>query len=183
MNENQTYKDLRYKILIGEEFHNCNFDRAEMLGAEFVECAFYGCNFERALITGASFENCHFFECSFTFSYIFRSQFTYCSLTDCVFDKAMLSTVDFTGTLFKDVEWEGTRINSTPLIIDGIEYPVVALDNGWMHVGCHFAPMKWFYETDERESAKMEGLRARRFWKKNKKWIFDMLVARGLYVI
>lgn len=181
MIENQTYKNLRYKIFVGEEFHNCNFSQAEMLGAEFVECAFYACNFERALLTGTTLENCHFFECSFTYSYIFRSQFKYCSLTDCFFEGAMLSTVDFTGTKFENVEWEGTTINSPPVIIDGIEYPVVALDNGWMHVGCEFNTMKWFYETDERVSARMEGLRARRFWKKNKEWIFHMLKARGLY--
>jgi hypothetical protein len=51
-----------------------------------------------------------------------------------------------------------------------------------MQVGCEFNTYEWFYNTDEKHSARMEGLKARRFWKKNKKWIFDMLEARGLYV-
>lgn len=93
----------------------------------------------------------------------------------------MLSTVDFTGTKFENVEWEGTTINSPPLIIDGIEYPVVALDNGMMHVGCHFAPMKWFFDAPLREAAILEGLRAARFWRKNKAWLLHLLKARGLY--
>jgi hypothetical protein len=94
----------------------------------------------------------------------------------------MLSTVDFTGTDLKNVKWHGTVINSAPLIVEGIEYPIVALDNGYMHVGCEFNTIDWFWKTDEKHSAAMEGLKARRFWKRNKTWIFDMLVARKLYV-
>lgn len=95
---------------------------------------------------------------------------------------ALMSTIDFTGTEFHEVEWrDGTSINSPPIIIDGIEYPVVALDNGYMHVGCEYNTYDWFWNTDEKHSAVMEGLRARRFWKRNKQWIFEMLKARKLY--
>lgn len=95
---------------------------------------------------------------------------------------ALMSTVDFSETEFHEVEWhEGLSINSPPVIIDGIEYPVVALDCGYMHVGCEFNTYDWFWNTDEKHSATMEGLRARRFWKRNKQWIFEMLKARKLY--
>ena len=164
------------------DFHSCDFARADFFGAILIGCDFFRCTFPRAFLTGVRFEHCSFYKCEFDETYIFRSQFKYCGILESSMSGAMLSTVDFTGTDFKDVRWNGTIINSPPLIVDGIEYPVVALDNGHMHVGCEFNTMDWFWNTDEKHSAAMEGLRARRFWKHNKKWIFDMLVARGLYV-
>ena len=165
------------------DFHGCDFTRADFLGAIFKECDFFRCNFTSSFLTGVRFENCTFQYCKFDEAYIFRSQFKNSQLLECSMSDAMLSTIDFTGTDFKEVMWKGHYINSPPLIVEGIEYPVVALDNGWMHVGCEFNTMDWFYNTDEKHSAAMEGLRARRFWKHNKKWIFDMLVARKLYVL
>jgi len=162
-------------------FRNCDFTKAEFLGAIFSDCRFYECKLS-SYLTGVCFEGCFFLDCDFDKAYIFRSQFKKCELTYCSMNDALLSTVDFTGTEFNNIDWNGTTINSPPLIIDGIEYPIVALDNGYMHVGCEFNTMEWFYNTDEKHSAAMEGLRARRFWKQNKKWIFDMLVARKLYV-
>lgn len=163
------------------DFRDCNFEKADFLGAIFTNCDFRRCNFN-SYLTGVRFTNCDFVECEFDNAYIFRAQFKNCDLTLCNMTNALLSTVDFTNTDFEAVCWHGTIINSPPLIVDGIEYPVVALDNGWMHVGCEFNTMDWFWNTDEKYSASMEGLRARRFWKRNKRWIFDMLVARKLYV-
>lgn len=164
------------------EFHDCDFTKADFLGAMLTGCEFYRCKLS-SYLTGVRFSHCLFIECEFDEAYIFRSQFKNCHLISCNMNDAMLSTVDFTGTDFDSISWNGTVIHSAPLIIDGIEYPIVALDNGYMHVGCEFNTMDWFYNTDEKHSAAMEGLRARRFWKHNKKWIFDMLVARKLYVL
>lgn len=165
------------------EFHDCDFEKADFLGAIFENCDFYSCRFDSSYITGVRFRNCNFSECIFDAAYIFRSAIWNCNLIRCSMEDTMLATADFTNTDFEAVRWrDGLYINSAPLIVDGIEYPIVALDNGYMHVGCEFNTMDWFWNTDEKHSAKMEGLRARRFWKKNKQWIFDMLVARKLYV-
>ena len=163
------------------DFHDCDFEKADFLGAIFTNCDFYRCKLN-SYLTGVRFTNCDFIDCEFDEAYIFRTQFKTCDLSCCSMSNALLSTVDFEGTEFRNVRWKGTCINSAPLIVEGIEYPVVALDNGYMHVGCEFNTMDWFWNTDEKHSARMEGLRARRFWKRNKRWIFDMLVARKLYV-
>lgn len=172
--------DFRHSEVVDSSFE-CNLERAEFLGAEFSNCNFTGCNFTSAFLTGVRFTGCIFAECDFDGAYIFRSQFKDCIIKDCVLGDAMLSTVDFTGSTLENVDWRGTPINSAPLIVEGIEYPIVALDNGHMHVGCEYNTYEWFYNTDEKHSARMEGLRARRFWKKNKKWLFFLLEARGLY--
>lgn len=172
--------DFRHSEVANSSFE-CNLERAEFLGAEFFNCTFRKCSFTSAFLTGVRFTGCTFTKCDFDEAYIFRTQFKNCTIEDCVLGQAMLSTVDFTGSTLKNVDWQGTPINSAPLIIDGIEYPLVALDNGHMHVGCEYNTYEWFYNTDEKHSARMEGLRARRFWKRNKQWIFDMLKARGLF--
>ncbi len=173
--------DFSHSEITNSAFIQCNLERAEFLGAEFFNCTFTECNFTSAFLTGVRFTGCSFTKCNFDEAYIFRSQFKNCTIENCALGDAMLSTVDFTGTSLKNVDWRGTPINSAPIIIDGIEYPIVALDNGHMHVGCEYNTYEWFYNTDEKHSARMEGLRARRFWKKNKPWLFFLLEARGLY--
>lgn len=169
------------------EYHNHNFsegrfERADFLGAIFTDCNFSCADFTRAYITGARFENCDFTYAKFHGTYIFSSQFKNCNFTCAEMTDVLLATVDFDNSPFTNVEWQGTLINSPPLLVQGIEYPVTALDNRHMQVGCHFNTMDWFWKADERLAASGEGLRAARFWKNNKKWIFDMLVARKLYV-
>ena len=163
------------------DFYECDFEKADFLGAIFTNCDFHRCNFN-AYLTGVRFINCDFYECNFDEAYIFRAQFKNCDLNEGSMTNALLSTIDFTGTNFINVKWRETVINSPPIIIDGIESPVVALDNGYMHVGCTWGTYEWHWNCPDREVSAMEGLRSRRFWKKNKKWIFDMLEARGLYV-
>lgn len=180
MIENHTFKNMRYEDYTGVVFSNCILKNADMYGAEFSNCTFHGCDLN-AYITGTKFTNCSFTLCEFSHAYIFRSQFKNCVLDSCTMDDTLLSTVDFTGTNFENVHWKGTIINSPPLIIDGIEYPITALDNGWMHVGCEFNTMEYFETRDKRYVASTEGLRSARFWRDNKQWIFDMLRSRGLY--
>ena len=175
-----TREDFSYAEFTNSDFVNCDFSRAELLGATFTDCSFIHCKLS-ALITGTSFEKCEFDDCDFGDAYIFRSQFKSCTILDSSMGECLLSTADFTGSTLNNVDWRGAPINSPPIIIDGIEYPIVALDNGHMHVGCEYNTYEWFYNTDEKHSARMEGLRARRFWKRNKQWIFDMLKARKLY--
>jgi len=174
--------DFSHSTLTNCDFTDVNFSQSEFLGASFLDCEFTVCNFNRALLTGVQFSRCQFNECNFDEAYIFRSQFLACGISGGSMTDTLLSTADFANTNIKSLNWHGTIINSPPLIVDGIEYPVVALDNGYMHVGCEFNTYDWFWNTDEKHSARMEGLKARRFWKKNKLWIFDMLKARGLYV-
>ena len=173
--------DFSFCEVVNVSFSLCNLERVEFLGAEFFNCYFTECNFTSAFLTGVRFTGCTFTKCNFDEAYIFRSQFKNCTIKDCALGEAMLSTVDFTGSTLENVDWRGTPINSAPIIIDGIEYPIVALDNGHMHVGCEYNTYEWFYNTDEKHSARMEGLRARRFWKRNKQWLFSLLEARGLF--
>lgn len=179
--ENFSKMDFSDSEFNGCTFYSCDFTKVDFLGAIFTNCTFSYCNFAGSYITGVRFEYSDIRQCDFDDAYIFRSQFKKCGFYKGSMNCALMSTVDFTGTKIYNLLWNGHPINSPPVIIDGIEYPVVALDNGFMHVGCEYNTMDWFWNTDERHSARMEGLRARRFWKKNKKWIFDMLVARGLY--
>lgn len=173
---------MKYVELADAQYDNYDFDEQSFLGSEFRNCIFLNCSFQQAYLTGTQFIECQFFSCSFNDSYIFRSLFKNCEIIESTFNNAMVSTVDFTGTNFSNVEWlRDCVINSPPVIIDGIEYPVTAFDNGHMQVGCHYASYDWFWNTDDKYSAKLEGLKARRFWKKNKEWIFKMLEARGLY--
>jgi uncharacterized protein YjbI with pentapeptide repeats len=174
---------MKYKIIKNETFDMETFREVSFLGAEFDNCIFMNCDFLEAFLTGVIFRSCEFYGCNFDKAYIFRSQFKDCQLVECSFsEETLMSTVDFSGTTFVEVTYNGLIITKPPLIIDGIEYPIVALDNGHMQVGCEFNTYDWFYETDEKESARMEGLKARRFWKRNKTWIFQMLAARKLYV-
>lgn len=173
---------MKYQEIADAQYDDYDFSEKSFLGSEFRNCVFLNCSFDDAYITGAQFIECQFYSCSFDGAYIFRSQFKKCELVECTFYGALVSTVDFSGTEFRDVKWrEDCLINKPPIIIDGIEYPVTAFDNGHMQVGCHYASYEWFLNTDEKHSAAMEGLKARRFWKRNKQWIFDMLRARGLY--
>jgi uncharacterized protein YjbI with pentapeptide repeats len=174
---------MKFKIIHFETFDGQDFREVSFLGSELNDCVFMNCDFGEALLTGVIFRKCEFYSCNFDGAYIFRSQFRDCQLVDCAFTQnTLMSTVDFSGTEFVDVLYNGLPITKPPLIIDGIEYPIIALDNGYMQVGCHFASYDWFWETDEKHSARMEGLKARRFWIRNKAWIFDMLKARKLYV-
>jgi len=165
----------------GCDFYECDFEKADFLGAIFIDCEFHRCNFN-SYITGTTFKDSEFHECNFDHSYIFRSKFEDCNLNNGSMTDALLSTIDFRNTEFKNVKWRDTYINSPPIIIDGIESPIVALDNGYMHVGCTFDTYEWHWNCPDRDVIAMEGLRSIRFWKQNKKWIFDMLEARGLYV-
>lgn len=173
--------DFSHSELTNCDFADCDLRRSEWLGAVLHGCDFVRCDFRSALLTGVSFESCSFVDCSFDEAYLFRSRMINCGVSGSSMNDAMISTVNFDGTEFHNLHWKGTCINSPPLIVEGIEYPVVALDNGYMHVGCEFNTYDWFWNTDEKHSAAMEGLRARRFWKRNKQWIFDMLKARKLY--
>ena len=175
-------KDFHLAEYHNHDFSESRFERADFLGAIFVDCNFSCADFTRSYITGARFENCDFTFAKFHGTYFFSSQFKNCNFTCADMKDVLLSTVDFTGSSFINVEWQGTLINSPPLLVQGIEYPLTVLDNGYMHVGCEFNTIDWFWKTDEKYSARMEGLRARRFWKKNKQWIFQMLKYRGYYV-
>lgn len=180
MIENHTFKNMRYEEYDGVDFANCFFKNADMFGAEFTNCKFYGCDLN-SYIVGTIFTDCLFVDCEFSNAYIFRSQFKNCTLNECTMDDTLLSTVDFIGTNFSGVHWKGTIINSPPIIIDGIERPITALDSGWMHVGCIYNTMEWFYNVSDREAIEVAGPGGAKFWKKNKDWIFAMLKARGLY--
>ena len=180
-NNDLSRHSFKYSEVSSCEFNECKFAATEFLGSVFNNCTFTNCNLGGAFLTGVVFEECGFVNCYFGHAYIFRSQIKNCTIEGGSLGDAMLSTVDFTGTSLQNVDWRGTPINSAPIIIDGIEYPVVALDNGHMHVGCEYNTYEWFYNTDEKHSARMEGLRARRFWKRNKQWIFQMIESRGLF--
>ena len=161
-------------------FYSCDFDRADFLGAIFTGCDFHQCKLS-SYITGVRFENCSFRECSFDEAYIFSSEFKNCELVNGSMTDAMLATADFPGTSFNNVKWKDHYINKPPVLIQGIGNFVVALDNGHMQIGCRYGTYDWFWDCPDREVAAMEGLKSRRFWKKNKQWIFDMLKAQGLY--
>jgi len=174
-------KDLHLAEYSNENFTGSRFERADFLGAIFTDCNFSCADFTRAYITGARFENCDFTFAKFYGTYFFSSQFKNCNFTCAEMKDVLLSTVDFVNSPFTNVEWQGTTINSSPLMVQGIEYPITVLDNGHMQVGCEFNTIEFFWKADEKLAASGEGLRAARFWKKNKKWIFDMILARGLY--
>lgn len=173
-------QDFTRSEFVNCDFHNCDFERADFLGAIFTNCDFYRCKLN-SYITGVRFTNCDFIDCSLDEAYIFRTQFKNCDFSCISMNDTMLSTVDFDGTEFRNVRWKGTCINSAPLIVEGIEYPVVALDNGYVHIGCEFNTYEYFYTRNDRYVASTEGLRSARFWKKNKSWIFKMFSDRGLY--
>jgi uncharacterized protein YjbI with pentapeptide repeats len=174
--------DFSHSTLTNCVFTDVNFTQTEFLGASFLDCEFTGCNFHRAFLTGVQFARCEFNECNFDEAYIFRSQFLDCDLVDCTFTQAtLMSTIDFSGTGFVECTYNGTKIRRPPLIIDGLDFPIVALDNGFLQVGCHYATYELFYMASIREAAKLDGLKASRFWRKNKAWIFMCLEAQGLY--
>lgn len=179
--------DLRRKEFELEEYHHCNFsesrfEKADFLGAIFTDCDFSAADFTRAYITGARFENCDFTYAKFDGAYIFSSNFKNCNFTCATMDSVLLASVEFPGSNFTNVEWEGIPINRPPVLVQGIGNHIVALDNGHMHIGCRYGDYDWFWNCPDREVSAMEGLKSRRFWKKNKKWIFDMLKAQDLYV-
>lgn len=174
---------MKHKSFSYEDFELKKYKEVSFLGSQFTRCIFMNCDFSEALLTGVIFRNCEFYTCDFDSAYIFRSQLKDCQLIDCSFtEKTLMSTVDFAGTEFVDVTYNGTQITRPPVIIDGIEYPIVALDNGYMQAGCEYNTYEWFYNAGTRTAAGLEGLRSARFWLKNKAWIFEMLKARGLYV-
>lgn len=173
---------MKYQEIADAQYEDYEFEEVSFLGSEFRNCIFVECTFDEAYLTGTQFIECQFFSCSFNGAYIFRSLFKKCELVECTFYGAMVSTVDFTGSSFTNVRWrEDCLINKPPIIIDGIEYPVTAFDNGHMQVGCHYASYEWFFNGNNRTAAGLEGLKAARFWSKNRNWIFQMLKDRGLY--
>lgn len=173
--------DFSQSELTNCSFHNCDLRRSDWLGAVVKKTNFISCDFSTAFLTGVRFENCTFDSCNFDEAYIFRSQLKNCDLAACSMNDTMLSTVDFHGTDFINVRWKGTCINSPPIIIDGIEYPVVILDNGYMHAGCEFNTYDYFFSLDNRYLASTEGLRSARFGKRNREWVLKLLSDRGLY--
>jgi uncharacterized protein YjbI with pentapeptide repeats len=174
-------KDFHLAEYHNHDFSESRFERADFLGAIFTGCNFSASDFTRAYITGARFENCDFTFAKFHGTYIFSSQFKNCNFLCSSMEDVLLATVDFVDSPFTNVDWHGTAINSPPLMVQGIEYPITVLDNGYMHVGCEFNTIDFFWNADERLAASGEGLRAARFWRKNKQWIFQMLKDRGYY--
>lgn len=173
--------DFSYSEFTNCDFQDCDLTRSDFLGAIFIDCDFARCVFNKALLTGVRFQSCTFHGCKFDEAYIFRSQFKNCELLKCDMQDTMITSVNFTGTEFKDVYWNGAPISSAPIIIENIEYPITILDNGYMHIACEYNTYEYFYTRDDRYVSSTEGLRTRRFWKKNKDWIFKLLEDRGLY--
>jgi hypothetical protein len=173
--------DFSHSTLTNCVFTDVNFTQTEFLGASFLDCEFTGCNFHRAFLTGAQFARCEFNECNFDDAYIFSTQFKLCEIYGGSMSNTLLSRVEFPETRIDSLNWHGTPINRPPVIVEGIEYPIVALDNGHMHVGCQYDTYENFWNSEGRKWAKEDGLRALRYWKKHKQWVFDMLKARGLY--
>jgi hypothetical protein len=174
--------DYRLAEYHNHDFSEGRFERADFLGAIFTDCNFAAADFTRAYITGARFENCDFTFSKFDGTYMFSSQFKNCNFTCSEMTDVLLATVDFIDSPFTNVDWQGMAINSPPLLIQGIEYPITVLDNGYMQFGCKLDRIDWFCIADGKEMTALDGIASRRFWAKNRDWIIAMLVARGYYV-
>ena len=171
------YLDAKNRQYVNEDYFEVSF-----LGSEFRECIFLNCDFTGAFLTGVQFIDCEFYDCSFNKAYVFRSLFKKCVFNECTFYDALLSTVDFDQTQFQQVKWaKDFVINSPPIVIDGLEYPVTLFDNGYMQIGCFRDSYKYFFESPDKEASKLEGLKSRRFWKKYKHWLLELAKLRGLY--
>ena len=151
------------------EFEECHFENCtlgNLTGAEFRECSFTNCTLE--LLAGTQLENSVLNKCEFKF--VFRVSFKGSHITNSNFETA--STI-LNGT-FADCTWKGKPFKRPPIIIEGLEYPITVLDE-YMEVGCQHETIEWFRNADNRVAAGAEGLRAARFWKRNKAWILEML--------
>lgn len=169
-------QDFSYSEFVNCDFHGCDFTKADFLGSQFINCDFHRSTLEGSYITGAIFKNCDFHHTSFNGAYIFCSQFDNCDLHHCSIVDTLLSTVDFKNTDFGKVTYrEGHTINSPPIRIEGMDYPITVYDDGYVQFGCAFNTKEWFLSAEGRDMTLLEGLKARRFWGKNRHWLVPFL--------
>lgn len=181
LNENFHDSDLRRVDFRYAEFTNCNFfkvnlERSDFLGVTFTNCSFSESSLN-SFFTGVEFKKCIFNECNFDEAYIFRVNFENCEITDCSMRKALLATVLFPGTKLTNVRLnDELLINSAPITIEGLDYPITLYDNGFMQFGCTLNTQEWFLETaTKRDMIELDGKRAAKFWEKHKPWIVEMV--------
>lgn len=181
LNETFNTSDLRRVDFRYAEFTNCdftdtNFHRSDFLGAKFINCDFVRCNLS-SFFTGVEFKNCDFNGCGFDDAYLFRTNFENCNISNCSMRRTLMATVQFPGTKLTNVRLDDQLlINSPPVIIEGLDYPITIYDNGFMQFGCALNTQEWFCETaTKRDMIELDGKRAAKFWEKHKPWIVEMV--------
>ncbi|RTD98771.1 hypothetical protein EJO68_05210 [Variovorax atrisoli] len=115
----------------GTSFAATSFNQAGWSGCQFTGCSFTQCDFGSISITGCTFINCSFTRANFDGAIIASSTFRQCQWDDISFaggswsDVGVLDcsgtvvhaqglqgrSVDFTGSTFEQLEFQGANIN------------------------------------------------------------------------
>jgi uncharacterized protein YjbI with pentapeptide repeats len=159
-----------------------NFERADILGAYLRDVIAYKVNFSFAYICGTDCTESDFLQSNFDHAKIFGSNFTKTNLIRTSMIDTLITSVDFKESNFNQVQWrEGIEVNRSPILIQGLDYPVTIFDNH-MEVACQHNTIDWFMNDTpgNRGIGAMEGLKSRRFWKRYKKPIFELIKAAGI---
>ncbi len=176
LNESFVGRDLRRADFSYSEFTECDFtsaslEKAEYLGAIFTKCIFDAALMDQGYLCGAQFIECSFIQTSIREAYVFCTSFAKSQLIHTSFKESMLSNVDLKDANIQAVEWAKGVINKPPVTIDGLDYPITVYDNGYIQFGCAYNTKEWFLSAEGRDMTLLEGVKARRFWGKNKNWL------------
>lgn len=107
----------------------------DLEGWDFSSCDLSGVNFDRANLTKANLSNC------------------------------VISGISLKGTVFSDTIWsEGILINKVPILIYGLPFQVIILDEH-MQCGCERHTLREWKDFSDRRVSEMVGLAGIRAWK------------------
>lgn len=97
--------------------------------------------FKNACLCCSSIKNVNFDEASFGATDVTNSILTYCRFsTFSVFSLSFRDTKDITGCVFKSVGTNALPISKVPIVIKGLDYPVIFTDRHVI-IGVHAKPM------------------------------------------
>ena len=92
---------------------------------------------------------------------------------------ADLAGADLADADLADAKWRnGITLRRAPLMLYGLDYPVIVLDDH-LQIGCELHTIAEWSAFDNERIARMDGTRARRFWDRHKAALLSLAASDG----
>jgi len=144
---------LNAETLVGADLHHADLHHANLHRADL-----RGADLRRSNLSGSD---------------LHRSDLHRSDLRGSDLRGSYLSGADLSGAIIRD----GITIQTVPLQISGLLYPVIIFD-AHIQIGCEFHSIEDWASFDDERIARMDGVAARKFWKVHKDAILALANSR-----
>ena len=165
--------DLADAYLVGANLAGANLARADLAGAYLARANLAGADLAGADLAGADLAGANLAGANLARADLARANLARANLARANLARADLARADLAranlarANLARAKWRNGIVIQRAPLQLYGLDYPVTILDEH-MQIGCELHSLSDWAGFDNERIARMDGLRARRFWDAHK---------------